>query len=114
MPKIEAGTVVGIDFDKTLTVEHDDDNPYKAGDEKPDEKMVEYVRFLKEDVNANIIIWTARPWSHAAHVAGLLTMWGVPYNGLKMEKGGCDLYIDDRAVNVADYHKIDVDHEDGN
>lgn len=90
-------TVIAIDFDKTLT--RDSGDPYKTGGETPDEEMVEFVRSLKEDHQYDIIIWTARPWKHAAHIAGLLTMWEVPYNGLKMEKGGADCYVDDRAVN---------------
>ncbi|SEL19878.1 hypothetical protein [Haloferax larsenii] len=90
-------TLIAIDFDKTLT--DDSGDPYKAGGETPDEEMVEFVRSLKEDLNYDIIVWTARPWSHAGHIAGLLTMWGVPYNGLKCEKGGAEVYVDDRAVN---------------
>ncbi|QSG06346.1 hypothetical protein HSR121_2013 [Halapricum desulfuricans] len=64
--------------------------------------MVEYVRWLKDEKHYTIIIWTARPWSHANHIAGLLTMWEVPYNGLKMEKGGAEVYLDDKAVNHTD------------
>jgi|AntRauTorcE11898_2_1112593.scaffolds.fasta_scaffold12653_5 trehalose-6-phosphatase len=90
-------TLIAVDFDKTLT--SDSGDPYKTGDEQPDEKMVEFVQSLKEDYHYDIIVWTARPWKHAGHIAGLLTMWGVPYNGIKCDKGGAHVYIDDRAVN---------------
>jgi len=89
-------TLIAIDFDKTLT--EDSGDPYKVGGEVPNEEMVEYVRRLKEDHYYDIIVWTARPWSHAQHVAGLLTQWGVQYNGLRMEKGGAHIYVDDRAM----------------
>ena len=89
--------VIAVDFDHTLTMDSGD--PYRKGDEVPNEEMIEYVKHLKEDRHCAIVVWTARPWSHAAHVAGLLTMWGVPHNGLKMEKGGAEAYIDDKAVN---------------
>jgi hypothetical protein len=29
-------------------------------------------------------------------------MWQVPYNGLKCEKGGADVYLDDKALTDAD------------
>lgn len=93
-------TIIAVDFDKTLT--SDSGDPYKVGDEQPDEEMVEFVRSLKEEQNYDIVVWTARPWSHAQHIASLLTQWGVPYNGLKMEKGGADCYLDDKAVNHND------------
>jgi len=92
--------VIAVDFDKTLTSESGD--PYQPGGESPDEDMVEYIQFLKEERNYAIVVWTARPWSQASHIAGLLTMWQVPYNGLKCEKGGADVYLDDKALNHAD------------
>lgn len=101
-PTIGSGDVVALDFDRTLTLEHDGDNPYKKGGEEPNPAMVRYAQVLKEDVNATIIVWTARPWSHAGHIAGLLTMWGVPYNAIRCEKGGADVYVDDRAIHTSE------------
>lgn len=92
--------IVAVDFDKTLAVESVD--PYTMGGEKPNEEMVEYVRYLKEVKHYTIILWTARPWSHAGHIAGLATQWGVPFNGIRCEKGGAEVYLDDKAVNPAD------------
>lgn len=90
-------SLIALDFDETLTESSGD--PYQIGGETPNQEMVEYARWLKEDQHHSIIIWTARPWSHAAHIAGLCTMWGVPFNGLRCEKGGADAYVDDKAVN---------------
>lgn len=92
--------VVAIDFDKTLTLSPED--AYKIGGEEPNPEMIEYVRYLKEEKHFGIILWTARPWSHAGHIAGLATMWGVPFNGIRCEKGGAEVYLDDKAVNPAD------------
>ena len=88
---------VAVDFDMTLTA--GSPNPYQTGGEEPNWEMIERVRALKEKGKHDIIIWTARPWSHASHVAGLLTQWEVPFNGMKMQKGGAHAYIDDKAVN---------------
>lgn len=99
-------TLIAIDFDETLT--SDSGDPYQTGGEKPDESMCDYVRYLKERKHYDIVIWTARPWSHASHIAGLLTMWEVPYNGLFCQKGGADCYVDDKVVNhkyVQEYGK---------
>lgn len=90
-------TLIAIDFDKTLA--KDSPDPYQIGGEEPDEEMVDFVRSLKEKKKYDIIIWTARPWKHASHIAGLLTMWEVPFNGIMCEKGGAHVYVDDRAVN---------------
>lgn len=101
-PTIGSGDVVALDFDNTLTVPHEGDDPYKMGGEEPNTAMIEYARHLKENVNATIIIWTARPWSHAGHIAGLLTMWGCQFNAIRCEKGGADVYVDDRAVHTSE------------
>jgi trehalose-6-phosphatase len=98
---------IAVDFDHTIT-DHSGD-PYKPGGETPNKEMIEYVRHLKDEKNYTIIIWTARPWSQASHIVGLLTMWEVPYNGVKMEKGGADCYIDDKAVN----HLHDSEYPEG-
>lgn len=100
-------SLIAIDFDNTLT--EDSGDPYKTGGESPNEEMVEYVRWLKEEQNEEIIIWTARPWAHAQHIAGLCIMWGVPFNGLLCGKGGADAYVDDKAVN----HINDPDWQEG-
>jgi len=90
-------TLIAVDFDKTLT--EDSGDPYQVGGEKPDREMVSFVQGLKEKKHYDIIIWTARPWEQAGHIASLMTAWGVPYNGIKCAKGGADVYLDDKTVN---------------
>ena len=100
-------SLIAIDFDNTLT--EDSGDPYKPGGETPNDEMVEYVRYLKEEQHEDIIIWTARPWCHAQHIAGLCIQWGVQFNGLYCGKGGAEAYVDDKAVN----HTNDPDWREG-
>mgnify|MGYP006297666421 CR=1 FL=1 len=92
--------IIAVDFDKTLTVDSGD--PFQPGGETPNTEMIEYIKEIRETKHYGVVIWTARPWSHASHIAGLLTMWEVPYTGLRCEKGGAEAYLDDKAVNHAD------------
>ena len=64
--------------------------------EYPDEEMIEWVNHQYHNGNV-IIVWTARPWSQAGVVAGYLTMWGVEFNGIRCDKGGADMYVDDKS-----------------
>ena len=98
MPKYkpkEKKKVFNIDFDGTLTLT-DSGAPYQ--------EMIEKVRNLYYNGDI-IIIWTARLWEDAAHVAAWLTKHNVPYHGIKMEKGGSDIYIDDRNALLIDIIK---------
>jgi hypothetical protein len=85
-----------VDFDHTIT---HTENEYEYGSEKPNHEVIEW---LKEMYYAGhtIIVWTARPWSEANIIASRLTEWGVRWHGLRCEKGGGDVYVDDKAVNV--------------
>lgn len=90
---------LNVDFDKTITT---GEGPayYKEDEhEEPDEEMIEWVNHKYHQGHV-IIIWTARPWSEAQRVAGYLTKWGVEFNGIRCDKGGADIYIDDKAVNT--------------
>jgi hypothetical protein len=89
---------IAIDFDHTLTVTEDE---YRFGSEEPNEEMIEWVRERYYEGHT-IIIWTARPWDEAGYIAGLLTMWGVRWHGLRCEKGGADMFVDDKAYNPWD------------
>lgn len=86
--------VINVDFDGTLTKgkyhEWDDEEP------EPRPEMVEWVRG-KYYQGFVIIIWTARPWSAAQSIAAWLTKHGVPYYGIRCEKGASDMYVDDKA-----------------
>ncbi len=91
---------IAVDFDKTLT---DPDGGTYFTDEPtlPNEEMCEWVREQYQNGHT-IIIHTARPWDVAGLTAAKLTEWGVPYHGLRMEKGSADVYVDDKAVPPED------------
>jgi hydroxymethylpyrimidine pyrophosphatase-like HAD family hydrolase len=84
-----------IDFDNTLTegdVEYwNDERP------EPDQEVVDAVLEYYHN-GGTVVVWTARPWSEAQQIAAHLTEWGVPYHGVRCEKGSGDLYVDDKAI----------------
>lgn len=85
---------IAVDFDNTLTRE--DGGTYFTDEPTlPNEEMIEWVTQQYREGHT-IIIWTARPWDVAQETAGLLTAWGVPWHGLRMEKGSADVYVDDK------------------
>jgi hydroxymethylpyrimidine pyrophosphatase-like HAD family hydrolase len=93
--------LIGIDFDKTLT-DPDQDEWASPFDREPNEEMIAavndvYIRGHK------VIIWTARRWNEASEIAGWLTAHEVPYHGLRCEKGGADMYVDDKATGVQEF-----------
>jgi len=85
-----------VDFDKTLTT--GEGPPFWADDEEESPNW-EIIEWVNEQYHKGHF-WTARPWSQAQNVAGYLTKWGVEYYGLRCDKGGADLYVDDKAINV--------------
>jgi len=92
-------TRLAVDFDGTLT---QGDTRYWAGEvEDPDEAVIDYVRDHYHD-GGTVIVWTARPWSEASTIAARLTEWGVPYHGIRCEKGSADTYLDDKALHPTD------------
>jgi hypothetical protein len=95
---------VFVDFDKTITT--GEGPPFWSEDsyEEPDEEMVEWVNEQYNKGNF-IVVWTARPWSQAQNVAGYLTTWGVKYYGIRCNKGGADIYVDDKCINVKEVDK---------
>jgi hypothetical protein len=92
-------SLINVDFDGTLT--QGEARHWRDEVEQPQEPIVEWVRDQYYS-GAHVIVWTARPWSQASRVAARLTEWEVPYHGLRCEKGGSDLYLDDKAVNVSE------------
>jgi len=107
MAKLNLPTVLHVDFDKTITqvMEDPDFDPYckdELHDVPVDSKMQSRLRSLTEQGHT-IIVWTARPWSHAASVAGYLTRHHVPFEGLKMNKGGGGVYVDDKAYRPEEF-----------
>jgi len=89
------GDLVAVDFDGTLT---EGRAKYWAGErEEPRGEMVEWVREQYYN-GAKVVVWTARPWDQASTVAARLCEWGVPYHGIRCEKGGADGYVNDKAA----------------
>lgn len=89
-----AGDRLMVDFDNTLT---DGDCAYWRGeDPDPDEAVCEAVRQHYYQ-GGTVVVWTARPWSEANAIAAALTLWEVPYHGIRCEKGSGDVYVDDKA-----------------
>ena len=86
---------LAVDFDGTLT---QGDVAYWEGERpEPDEAVVEAAREHYHS-GGTLIVWTARPWSEAGQIAAHLTEWGLPYHGIRCEKGSADRYVDDKAV----------------
>ena len=87
--------ILCVDFDNTLT---EDNVEYWNGERPcPDHDVLEATRQAYHD-GFTVIVWTARPWSQASQIAAHLTEWGVPYHGVRCEKGSGDIYVDDKAV----------------
>jgi len=96
---------ISVDFDHTITVT---ENEYEYGDERPNPEVIEWMRDRYYEGHT-LLVWTARPWTEAHIVAARLTEWDVRFHGLMMGKGGSDVYLDDKAVNVnADGWQADV------
>jgi hypothetical protein len=90
------GDRVMVDFDNTLTT---GDCRYWEGERpEPDENVVDWAR-SRYHAGATVIIWTARPWSEAGQIAAHCTEWGLPFHGIRCEKGSADMYVDDKAVH---------------
>ena len=91
--------LVMVDVDGTLTK---GEKRYWEEEPEPDEEVIEKVRSLYKQGN-HIVIWTARSWDAARETVAWLEKHNVWYHGIRMAKGGADLYIDDKAVNVDDF-----------
>ena len=92
--------VLMVDFDNTITR---GDVAYWEGEApEPDEGVCEAVRQRYYDGWA-VVVWTARPWSEASSVAARLTEWGVPYHGVRCEKGSASEYVDDKATTPGEF-----------
>ena len=90
-----------VDFDKTLTT---GEGPSFWQDDEHEEPNEDMIQWVNEQYHKGhfVVVWTARPWSQAQNVASYLTKWGVEYYGIRCNKGGADIYVDDKAVNVED------------
>ncbi len=97
----EKNRVIAVDLDGTLT------NGELFWDmmPTPNKAIAEQVRELYQQGNI-IIIWTARAWELAPETVGWLIMNRIPFHGIQMSKGGADLYIDDKAINMLDFIEV--------
>lgn len=88
--------LIAVDFDKTLTT--GEGTPYWEDDweDVADGDMIEWVNDRYKEGN-HIVIWTARPWNVAHQVASFLEKHEVRYHGIRCNKGGADLYVDDKT-----------------
>ncbi len=100
IPLDEVDTL-NIDFDHTIT-KRSTDEYLSPCQQKPNTELVEKM-WEAYYSGKTIIVWTARPWSDAAELAGVLTMWEVPFHGLMMAKGGSDMYVDDKATRPDEF-----------
>lgn len=87
---------LNVDFDHTIT-ERSTDEYLPPCEQRPNEDMIGRLTEAYYE-GKTIIVWTARPWSDAAQVVSMLTLWGVPFHGMMMGKGGSDMYVDDKAM----------------
>lgn len=87
---------LNVDFDHTITCPSSDEY-LSPGDQNPNQEIID--KLWEAYFNGKtIIVWTARPWRDANELAGVLTLWDVPFHGVMMAKGGSDLYVDDKAM----------------
>jgi hypothetical protein len=93
--------VVNVDLDGTLTCGElfwETRPTVNAGARK-------LVQELYEAGNV-IIIWTARAWAYAPETVGWLIENRVPFHAISMQKGGSDLYIDDKALRYTTADRV--------
>lgn len=101
---LDEPTLIGVDFDKTLTdPERDEWAPPEAQDPNPE--MIDHVNEMYKS-GKKIIIWTARQWEDAGKIAGWLQIHGVMHHGIRCNKGGADAYIDDKTIRPEEVTEI--------
>lgn len=91
--------VINVDFDGTLT--HGKFHSWDEAEPMPRPEVIEWVK-EKYFEGYIIIVWTARQWDKAQGIAAWLTKHGVPYHGIKCEKGATDMYVDDKMIHAGD------------
>ena len=97
---LESDDLLCVDFDGTITqgnIEY-----WNGETPQPDEAVIQAVREHYYN-HGLVVVWTARPWSEANMVASWLVQWGVPYHGIRCNKGSGDLYVDDKAISPHEF-----------
>lgn len=87
--------LINVDVDGTLT----NGEMFWVSEPTPHLENIGLVRELYASGN-HIIIWTARAWKYAPETVAWLIKHDIPFHGLYMQKGGSDLYIDDKALRA--------------
>jgi uncharacterized HAD superfamily protein len=98
--ELERKTYV-IDIDGTICTQEDD-----ANDCKPFMDVINKVNKLHDEGN-EIIFYTARPEEIRDLTEKQLKDWGVKYDELIMDKIKYDVLVDDKAINIKDWDKLD-------
>ena len=88
--------VYNIDFDGVLTTGEFTDNP------NPRTNIIKRVNELLMSGHL-IIIWTARWWDEANFLVGWLISHKVKFHGVMMGKGGSDIYVDDKMIDLDEF-----------
>lgn len=99
-----------VDFDKTLTTGKGPEYWEEGSYEEPNEEMIEWVNNKYHQGNF-VVVWTARPWSEAGRIASYLTRWGVKYAGIRCNKGGAEIYVDDKAYRPGEVIEAESKYE---
>lgn len=101
----EERKVIAVDFDKTLTTGEGPNYWEEDEREYPNDEVISFINEMYYNGHV-ILIWTARPWSQAATVESYLVKWEVEYHGLRCNKTGADLFVDDKVENVREVDKL--------
>lgn len=86
---------IAVDFDHTISLTDDE---YSTGNERPNEPVIEWM-WEQYYEGHTLLVWTARPWKDAPFLVSRLEEWEVPWHGIKCNKGGADVYVDDKALD---------------
>lgn len=90
--------LICVDMDGTLC----EGEFWHIGNEPtPIQKNIDFVNHLYQK-GAHIIIWSARAPVFYPETHGWLISHQVKFHGIMMNKGGADLYIDDKCINIKD------------
>gem|GEM_PF-1378742 len=98
---LKPNSLIAVDMDGVLC----EGEFWNDSDPKPIKKNIEIVEKLYR-AGHHIIIYSARHRKYYQTTEAWLIKNGVYYHALSLEKLGCDLYIDDKAVNVKDIDKL--------
>ncbi len=107
---LEEVDTLNVDFDHTITKATSDEY-LPPRQQTPNRELIDKMWDAYFD-GKTIIIWTARPWRDAGELAGVLTMWDVPFHGLMMAKGGSDMYCDDKAIRPDEFVSQSIVEDD--